>query len=516
MTDISKKSFIHPILFGFFPILLILSYNVYLLTFQEVFFPVLIIVGISFLSWILLSKIFKNQNKSGLVISLSLVLFFTYGHVFLLLDNISLENVDIGRHRYLIIPFFVSFLAGMFYLIKTKRKLDNLTLIVNTIATVIIIMSLANIGMNYFNEDYSLKSLGIIEEYNSELFADDVFNSPNVYYIILDAYAGSDALENVYEYDNSEFILFMEKHGFFIATKSHSNYESTLTSLASTLNMKYLDYFNENTRFISKRIFTQMIHENQVMKNFDDLGYKIINLNSGPRMTTNFQFADENLCGISNFYFNSELMIVLAKTSILNPVHVIIFEDSRRDMVLCVFNELIGMKHNSMEPTFVFAHIIIPHPGFIFGPDGEPKTPKTLLGNVYDDKMGYLDQLKFTNKKIKEVIDVILKQNQNSIIIVQGDHGSAFNLDWENPSDNALRERTSILNYYHLPNNKNKLYDDITPVNSFRIIFNSYFNGNYDLLEDKVFFTGGGLSDKPYTDVTRIVNSEWDIPKTGT
>ena len=77
-----------------------------------------------------------------------------------------------------------------------------------------------------------------------------------------------------------------------------------------------------------------------------------------------------------------------------------------------------------------------------------------MLGNVYDDKTGYLDQLKFVNKKIKEVVEIILKQNPNSVIIIQGDHGSAFNLGWKNPSDNALRERMSILNSYYLPNNK--------------------------------------------------------------
>ncbi len=64
-------------------------------------------------------------------------------------------------------------------------------------------------------------------------------------------------------------------------------------------------------------------------------------------------------------------------------------------------------------------------------------------------------------------------------------------LDWENPDETSLRERMSVLNAYYLPNNGHKqLYDEITPVNTFRIIFNYYFNMNNELLEDRNYFSG--------------------------
>ena len=45
----------------------------------------------------------------------------------------------------------------------------------------------------------------------------------------------------------------------------------------------------------------------------------------------------------------------------------------------------------------------------------------------------------------------------------------------------------STFSAYYLPGiEKNLSYDVTTPVNTFRIIFNSYFNTDYDLLENKI------------------------------
>ena len=53
-----------------------------------------------------------------------------------------------------------------------------------------------------------------------------------------------------------------------------------------------------------------------------------------------------------------------------------------------------------------------------------------------------------------------------------------------------LKERISIFNAYYLPGHALQfLYDSITPVNSFRIIFDHYFGTNLGVLEDKTYFT---------------------------
>lgn len=60
-----------------------------------------------------------------------------------------------------------------------------------------------------------------------------------------------------------------------------------------------------------------------------------------------------------------------------------------------------------------------------------------------------------------------------------------------------------IFNAYYLPNiSEDLLYDSITPVNTFRFIFKHYFNANYDLLDDRIYFDNIGKSLYKFTDIT--------------
>ena len=57
--------------------------------------------------------------------------------------------------------------------------------------------------------------------------------------------------------------------------------------------------------------------------------------------------------------------------------------------------------------------------------------------------------------------------------------------------------RMNIFNAYYFPDEKyTLLHDDITPVNSFRMVLDSQFKTNYGLLDDRVFFS---TYEKPYT-----------------
>ena len=88
---------------------------------------------------------------------------------------------------------------------------------------------------------------------------------------------------------------------------------------------------------------------------------------------------------------------------------------------------------------------------------------------------------------MKEIINSILsKSSTPPIIIIQGDHGARSPL--RRALKERIKERFSILNAYYLPNGGEKrLYANISPVNTFRVIFNYYFGANFELLEDKSY-----------------------------
>jgi hypothetical protein len=104
---------------------------------------------------------------------------------------------------------------------------------------------------------------------------------------------------------------------------------------------------------------------------------------------------------------------------------------------------------------------------------------------------GYRGQASYITRRIQETIDRILAESpEPPIIIVQSDHGSELNLDMENVRNTDLHERMSILNAYYFPDHQYQgLYQDISPVNSFRVVFDTFFGANLPLLPDRSFFS---------------------------
>ena len=159
---------------------------------------------------------------------------------------------------------------------------------------------------------------------------------------------------------------------------------------------------------------------------------------------------------------------------------------------------------------------MLPHFPLIFGPNGEPVTPgKPLIvmnnpdytDSGWDVKKQFVQQLQFANKKSMELIDEILEREKQSIIIIQSDHGSAFGINLQNPTDEDVIQKLSNFSAIYFPDKKysEMLTENQTNVNTFRIVFNSHFGADYDMLDDRIFW---GLSIKKpfwFKDVTSIL-----------
>ena len=165
-------------------------------------------------------------------------------------------------------------------------------------------------------------------------------------------------------------------------------------------------------------------------------------------------------------------------------------------------------------PKFIFAHIIAPHPPFIFDQYG-PVSPDEMYVLQDGDKYWgsreeyikkYVGQLSYINDQVIQTIDGILEKSVNPpIIIIQADHGPGAYLDFNSVTNSCLQERFSVLNAYYLPQGKvDQISENVTPVNTFRIILNSYFGTDFTILDNKEFFS---LWDNPYNfiDVTNKV-----------
>src|SRR5690606_9458588 len=143
------------------------------------------------------------------------------------------------------------------------------------------------------------------------------------------------------------------------------------------------------------------------------------------------------------------------------------------------------------SPKFVFIHITMPHPPFLFKADGSGYPLELVsLSDPYI-KERYVQQTKFVEQKVSGLLDVLDKDGKPKIIIMQGDHGPAHQKGVDgDPSANFLKERMRIFNAYKLPGEDGDIvYDGITPVNTFRVIFNRYFGAKLPLLEDRCMYS---------------------------
>ena len=159
-----SKIIIHPVLFAIFPVIMLYFNNMYFVSFSETLLPLAIIIGITIPIWFVLKLILKDSVKSALITSLILVICFSYGYSYLMMDKIlccdvydlTINGADIVKHRYLVIPFLAVFITGVFYLIKTNKRLNVANTVTNVASLTIVIITLVNIGAYNLENNFSI------------------------------------------------------------------------------------------------------------------------------------------------------------------------------------------------------------------------------------------------------------------------------------------------------------------------------------------------------------------------
>lgn len=493
-----KLIIVHPFLFAVFPILFLFANNrEELVTFSEILLPLLIAVSLSILLFLLFTGFFKNSRKAGIFVSFFLLLFFSYGHIFELIIGWRIGGLIIGQHKYLLSIWAVAIVACIIIVLRARRDLENSTKLLNVISASLVMISLFNIGL------YEIRTGGSWTSTRNRPERADISKHPkearanrDIYYIVLDGYANPSTLKHLYNYDDSGFTSYLNAKGFNITKQSRCNYALTYLSLASSLNMDYLDRLTKEagSGSIDRDITHQLVRNNKVIDFLKARGYKVIHFSSGWRETNYNNYADLNIqCGQGNEF----LALVIQTTMLCEFEQSILGYDARR-RVLNTFSKL-SESPKIEGPKFVFAHILVPHPPYLFDEKGRPVSgaKMKMCGKVWLKKQNYLNQLKFVNEKTEVLIDQIMaKSKVPPIIVLQSDHGSASLISqdnssaWDSPTDEMLKERMRVFSAFYLPDGGDaSLYDSITPANNFRLIFNHYLGTDFRLLDDQSYFS---------------------------
>ncbi len=500
----------HPFLFAAFPVIASLDHakrsvlpqdGLSMLVAVELFAAVIFAAF-----WLLL----KNPPKAGLAASLFICMWFCF-RVF----QVGLESaVESMIHRppaawFSLLVFFSALAVLIVAVLKDNwnfgtrvYSIDQQKLLKGLNIAASFVLALNLIPYIWYQVQLIPRQQQLMDSFRRQVDGvslDASTAKPDIYYIILDACANSRTLKSIWGYDNHHFIDFLERRGFYVVPQPFSNYDRTVLSLSSILNMQYLDQIRDRVgrEYEDETLYHRLIQNNSVMSLLRRLGYRIVNFSTGFSADDDFPDAINIRCRYaSNFNIYLLMLTPLAATESYYPF----LRDMLADMYLCPdhrLNDVIRMP----GPKFVFLHANFPHPPFLFDEKGN-RLPLMLLSNLnYSMPQLYLAQVKFAEAEAEKWITAILQDRASSpVIILQSDHGPLFPMP---DRKNYVNERLRILNAIYFNGlKKDDLYKSMSSVNTFRLLFNDYFHAGLPVLPDRAFYAPSDTKGLDGSDVT--------------
>jgi len=478
-----------------FAVLSLYAYNVSEIHFADALRSLLVSLAFAGVILSLIRLILKDWQKAALVASLLLLLFFSYGHIYNFLVDIGTPGLVMRRHRYLIPVVLVCFVLGVALLLRAKGGLKLATTLLNVVLFTALLIPILQSSLYAYRLRRASSSVSAAGVQTLQLPQAGV--PPDVYYLIMDAYARDDILRDYYDFDNTSFLEDLEALGFYIPRCSQSNYAQTRLSLASSLNMEHIPSLGDEYTpdQISRAGLEARIKHSESRRLLESLGYLTVAFESGFAWT---QIEDaalylapdsaafnrmRSLGGLNAF----EVLYLKTTAGRILLDGMVVFQgflqpdfeypdQIHRQRVEFTLEQLAGLPE--MEgPKFVFAHIVSPHPPYVFDAQGPRRSPPE------NETEGYRDQVAYLNAQLLPLMRTLIAESTTPpIIVLQADHGGV---------NTSSTERMAIFNAYYLPGDGGEqLYTHITPVNTFRLIFDTYFGGAFDLREDASYFSG--------------------------
>jgi len=324
---------------------------------------------------------------------------------------------------------------------------------------------------------------------------------PDVYLVVLDGYARHDVLAKYYGFDNAPFLDALRARGFRVAQDSSTNYNWTFLSLASILNLGYLqEIFGSGIDADStdRSLLYEAIRNSLTARFLRDRGYRIVHLQSTWGATARNPHADEEVRCEFSMYTN-EFVRALVETTWLGAFH----SKAGVDLARCHLAnfEALGSMASRPGPKFVFAHFVLPHHPYLFDSDGNVLRNAVISNQfefqkkLWEDRDSYRSQLEFVNREVLRALGGILDASSvPPIIVLVSDHGPGLIAGLR--SDDQLALRFATLGAYHLPGAPADLLPpNVSGVNLFRAILSEYFSAQLPMLPDRHFVSAYG---QPY------------------
>ncbi len=289
---------------------------------------------------------------------------------------------------------------------------------------------------------------------------------PNIYLLVADEYPRADALQSLFNFDNSAFLNDLERRGFNVIDSSHSNYDITQFSMASMLNLNYLELSNSTPRNSDYSMAGWMIRSSPLWSFLRSNGYHIHNysvFNVGEQAPSKNSYIRHY--NREYFYrtFPGRLYKDLGMESSQDPLA----DHNYNHQTL---NRLRQFRGKGKD--FLYGHLLMPHfPHFL------DSTGKLYPENQRLGRESFIPYLKYTNQQLLSVIDHVQKLPGEKIIVLLSDHGFR---EGETASHWFFKNFAAAYSSRPI-----KLPENLDNVNLFRMVLNAALDQELPLLEKK-------------------------------
>ncbi len=480
------------------------NYNQY---YGLVSFPVVIKILVQILIYssiffFLLLLVVRNTNKCLQITTLLEIIILFFG-VIQDFFRVDLHFQFISRYFVLLPLIFISVII-LIRLILKKKDFKKSNLYQNIVLIVFIVFE--GVMLFDFNRAFFLPKNLLTK--NASIGTDSLpipASRPDVYYLVFDSYPGTKFLKEYMDYDNTSFNDSLTRKGFYVIKSPKSNYNRTIFSIASTLNFDYLKDIHNNTS-VSPKTYNMAkltIEDAIVPKIFKHYGYTFHNLsvfdidNSlSMRKETFLVLPEKNMLMYNTLpeRLRADLLwhLLVGKNAI--PAIQKLFAKNEREFATqerekrsynnTVIDSLLKIPlQKTGKPKFIYAHLYLPHPPFFYDESGkENDFNYVLTEESQKNKPLFLSYLKYTNKTILEIINsIILNSEGNAVVILQSDHGYR---DFEGALNFPETFFKNYSAFYFPDKNYSAIYDTISNINNFPVLFNKYFNTKISLQTD--------------------------------
>ncbi len=320
--------------------------------------------------------------------------------------------------------------------------------------------------------------------------------TPDIYVLLLDGYARSDALKQVFGVDDQPFIDELRDRGLTVSTHARTNYALTVQVVMSMFHMDLIPNIPGAEPLLSGKagqtdvgLSHALVQENPLFDYLHAKDYEIHGIASGYAQLS-LREADDF---ITSGNINEFEIAVLRRTilgDLVNAVAPDFISAQYRDRINATWATLGRLAaERPGHPRFVVAHVPSPHPPWVFNADGSPRTSPDTTGLTDAQlKAAYGGSVQALWQPVLRAIDEIDRASTvPPVIVVFGDHGS-----WIGALPGDIRLRFLPILAARVPGRPNPLPDDESLVNVFPDLLNPLFGASFPRVDPALSFIFGG------------------------